>query len=61
MSGATRLPNGNTIFNGAYDKYIHEVTPEGEIVMDYSLEGWGRLYRIYKYRPDYSGLNNLNR
>jgi len=56
MSGVTRLPNGNTIFNSAYDKYIIEVTPEGEMVEDYSLAGWGRLYRIYKYAPEYSGL-----
>jgi len=56
MSGAQRLPNGNTIFCRAYDKYVTEVTAEGEKVLDYSLEGWGRLYRIYKYEADYSGL-----
>jgi len=56
MSGAQRLPNGNTIFCRAYDKHVTEVTAEGEKVLDYSLEGWGRLYRIYKYTPDYSGL-----
>ncbi len=60
MSGATRLPNGNTIFNGAYDKYIHEVNADGEIVLDYSLEGWGRLYRVYKHGADYSGLKFKN-
>ncbi len=60
MSGATRLPNGNTIFNGAYDKYIHEVNSDGEILLDYSLEGWGRLYRVYKYGADYSGLKFKN-
>lgn len=56
MSGAQRLPNGNTIFCRAYDKHIFEVTPEGEKVLDFSLAGWGRLYRIYKYGLDYSGL-----
>lgn len=56
MSGLQRLPNGNTIFNSAYDKQITEVTVEGEKVLDFSLEGWGRLYRVYKYGPEYSGL-----
>ena len=56
MSGAQRLPNGNTIFCRAYDKYVTEVTPEGETVLNFSLAGWGRLHRIYKYAPDYSGL-----
>ena len=56
MSGATRLPNGNTIFCRAYDKHIIEVTADGEKVMDYTLAGWGRLYRIYKYDASYNGL-----
>jgi hypothetical protein len=56
MSGAQRLPNGNTIFTSAFNKYITEVTPEGEKVLDYSLPGWGRLYRVYKYAPSYSGI-----
>lgn len=56
MSGLQRLPNGNTIFCKAYDKIITEVTPNGEKVLDFSLEGWGRLYRVYKYAPGYTGL-----
>ncbi|MBQ4913267.1 aryl-sulfate sulfotransferase [Maribacter sp. MMG018] len=56
MSGVQRLPNGNTIFNSAYDKYIIEVTPNGKKVEDYRVQGWGRLYRIYKYGDDYPGL-----
>lgn len=56
MSGVMRLPNGNTIFCRAYDKYLIEVTPEGDKVLDFSIPGWGRLYRIYKYGNDYSGL-----
>lgn len=60
MSGAQRLPNGNTIFDRAFDKYIIEVTPEGEKVLDFSLAGWGRLHRIFKYAADYSGLRFEN-
>jgi len=60
MSGAQRLPNGNTIFCRAYDKYVTEVTPDGEKVLHFSLEGWGRLYRIYKFGADYPGLKFQN-
>ena len=56
MSGAQRMPNGNTIFCRAFDKYITEVTPEGEKVLHFTPAGWGRLHRIYKYAPDYPGL-----
>lgn len=56
MSGAERLPNGNTIFCRAYDKHLMEVTPSGERVLDCTLEGWGELYRIYKFGEGYSGL-----
>ena len=56
MSGVQRLPNGNTIFNRAFDKYITEVTPQGEKVLHFTPPGWGRLYRIYKFAPDYPGL-----
>ena len=53
MSGAVRLPNGNTIFVNAHNKNIIEVTPEGERVLDYRVPGIGRMYRIYKYPKDY--------
>ena len=53
MSGAMRLPNGNTIFVNAHNKHIIEVTPQGERVLDYRVPGPGRMYRIYKYPPDY--------
>ena len=56
MSGVQRLPNGNTIFNRAFDKYITEVRPDGEKVLHFTPAGWGRLYRIYKFAPDYPGL-----
>lgn len=56
MSGVERLPNGNTIFGRGYDKWIIEVTPEGDRVLDYTPEGWGRLHRVYKYAPDFPGL-----
>ena len=56
MSGWDRLPNGNTIFVNAHNKQIIEVTPDGERVLDYIVPGPGRMYRVYKYAPDYPGL-----
>lgn len=56
MSGAQRLPNGNTVMVQAFDKRIVEVTPGGEIVLDFHIGGPGRMFRIYKYAPDYPGI-----
>ena len=47
------MPNGNTIFVNAHNKHIIEVTPERERVLDYRVPGPGRMYRIYKFGPDY--------
>jgi len=56
MSGVSRLPNGNTIFCKSYDKQLIEVNPKGKKVLDYKIAGWGRIYRVYKFAADYSGL-----
>ena len=56
MSGANRLPNGNTLVVNSYVKRIFEVTPEGDLVLDYEVPGPGRIFRVYKYPPDYPGL-----
>ena len=57
MSSADRLPNGNTIFVNGHNKQIIEVTPEGERVLDYRVPGNGRMYRVYKYPPDYPAFD----
>lgn len=59
MSGAQRMPNGNTLMVQACDKRIVEVTPEGEIVLDFHVGGPGRMFRIYKYPPDHPGIRAL--
>jgi hypothetical protein len=59
MSNARRLPNGNTIMVQAWNKRIVEVTPEGEIVLDFTLAGPGRIFRVYKYAPDFAGIQAL--
>ena len=56
MSNAQRLPNGNTVMVQACDKRIVEVNHEGDIVLDFHLGGPGRMFRVYKYAPDYPGI-----
>ena len=59
MAGAQRMPNGNTLMMQACDKRIVEVTPEGEMVLDFHVGGPGRMFRIYKYPADYPGIQAL--
>lgn len=59
MSGGTRLPNGNTLVINSYVKRIFEITPDGDRVLDFEVPGPGRLFRVYKYLPSYSGLRGL--
>jgi|GEM_PF-1021214 len=56
MSGAQRMPNGNTIMVQAFDKRIVEVNPDGEMVLDFHVGGPGRMFRVYKYAPDFPGI-----
>ncbi len=59
MSGAQRMPNGNTLLCQACDKRIVEVGPTGEIVLDFHIGGPGRLFRIYKFAPDAPAIQAL--
>lgn len=59
MSGAQRMPNGNTLMCQACDKRIVEVTPTGQIVLDFHVGGSGRLFRIYKFAPDDPAIRAL--
>lgn len=61
ISGAQRLPNGNTVICSGVQDRIFEVTPDGEVVWNYldrrpddSPFVW--LFRSYFYAPDYPGL-----
>lgn len=69
ISGATRMPNGNTLVClGAKGKF-HEVTPDGRIVWTYvnpvtatGIAEQGQtpvrneVFKIYRYAPDFPGL-----
>ena len=59
MSGAQRMPNGNTLMVQGCDKRIVEINPQGEMVMDFHIGGPGRMHRIYKYPPDHPGIRAL--
>ena len=52
MSGAQRLPNGNTLMCQSWNKRVLEVDPQGNIVLDFTIGGPGRLFRIYKFGLD---------
>lgn len=60
ISGAQRLPNGNTLVNKGAGGHIREVTPDGTIVWEYLYdEGDGiphMLFRAYKFPPDHPGV-----
>ena len=73
MSGAQRLPNGNTLISTGFGGTIFEVTPRKEVVWKYIvpldgqtkrdsmmfLSGPGNpVFRAYRYAPEYPGLAN---
>lgn len=63
LSGAQRLPNGNTLIcNGPYGVFI-EVTPEKETVWEYVNRFpnpvQNNVFKIHRYPLDYPGLKNL--
>lgn len=69
ISGASRMPNGNTLICvGARGRFF-EVTPSGNIVWDYvspialgnavaqgDIPSGNFVFRVERYRPSYSGL-----
>lgn len=57
VSGAVRLPNGNTMITEG-DYGIWEVTTEGEVVWKFSSEGF--FWRSYHYDKDHPGVIALD-
>lgn len=72
ISGAQRLPNGNTMVCSGSHGHFFEVTKEGEVVWEYinpiaggKAKGWlddlgfmssNGVFRVHRYGPDYPGL-----
>ena len=63
ISGAQRLPNGNTLVNQGAGAKLREVTSAGDIVWEYVYENEvdapHTTYRANKYPVDYPGLAGL--
>ncbi len=58
ISGAQRLPNGNTLICEGGKAHLFEVTPEGEVVWDFTNHlhdeaSLGTIYRCLRYSPEY--------
>ena len=58
ISGAQRLPNGNTLICEGGKHHLFEVTPEKEVVWDFVFPwheegGLGSVYRCLRYPPEY--------
>ena len=60
ISGAQRLPNGNTLVNHGAKARVREVTSEGEIVWEYiyddGAKGPHMLFRANRYPADHPGV-----
>lgn len=62
ISGAMRLPNGNTLICSGAPGILFEVTPDGEVVWQYNnAVGGGRgnsrnVFRAYRFAADFPGL-----
>jgi len=65
ICSSQRLPNGNTLICNGVNGIFFEVNPEKEIVWEYinpyptPIPGLNRVFKIYRYAPDYPGLENL--
>lgn len=63
ISGAMRLPNGNTLICSGAQGIIFEVTPQNKVVWQYNVPSFGgrgangrTVFRAYRYAPDFPGL-----
>lgn len=70
MSGAQRLPNGNTLICETTKGRFFEITKEGDIVWEYinpffnygNWAGFGynnMVFRAHRYGPDFPGFKNV--
>ncbi|HET9219920.1 MAG TPA: aryl-sulfate sulfotransferase [Terriglobia bacterium] len=64
ISGAHRLPNGNTLICSGAPGFIFEVTPQNRVVWQYNVPGFGgrggpnarNVFRAYRFGPDFPGF-----
>ncbi|MEM6471446.1 MAG: aryl-sulfate sulfotransferase [Planctomycetota bacterium] len=60
MSGASRLPNGNTLVVNSFNKRVFEINHQKEILLDFTIPGPGRIFRMYKLPKTHPGLRLLS-
>ncbi len=58
ISGAQRLPNGNTLICSGANGYFFEVTSDKETVWEYTYSD-GDVFKVRRYGEDYSGLSGI--
>jgi len=62
ISGAMRLPNGNTLICAGAPGIVFEITPDKKVVWQYNLPSFGtgrngrNVFRAIRFGPDYPGL-----
>lgn len=64
ISGAQRLPNGNTLICAGAPGIIFEVTPQNKVVWQYNIPSFGgrggpngrNVFRAYRFGPDFPGF-----
>lgn len=64
ISGAQRLPNGNTLICAGAPGIVFEITPQKKVVWQYNLPGFGgrggpnarNVFRAYRFAPGFPGL-----
>ena len=59
ISGAQRLPDGNTLICDGPNGYFFEVTSAGDLVWDYD-HGDQATFRVTRYPSNYQGLPSIN-
>ena len=56
ISGAQRLPNGNTLICDGPNGRLFEVTSDGEAVWEYTFDG--QCFKAERYAPEYAGFES---
>jgi hypothetical protein len=56
VSGAQRLPNGNTLICSGTSSTVFEVTPQLEVVWKFTSPSRGHLFRSDRFGPDHPAL-----
>ena len=63
ISGAQRLPNGNTLIDQGAGAKLREITSDGEIVWEYTftddIDAPHMLFRANRYPPDHPGIQMI--